>query len=127
MSRVFLKSYSQLQCGHSQPSMMPKGSLGGAGNRQVKQVPSLPSISRAWLPHWLQGSNVVSNVIILNSAVVFSPTAGLALCFRSCQSTLSGKKFPCTLITLCWLTIYPSVALSVGSAYMGGSVPLNDP
>ena len=54
--------------GQSQPSrnFPSNGSRSGAGNRQLRQVPPLPSISRAWLPHWLQGSNVVSKVIVLN-------------------------------------------------------------
>ena len=54
--------------GQSQPSrnFPSNGSRSGAGSRQLRQVPPLPSISRAWLPHWLQGSNVVSKVIVLN-------------------------------------------------------------
>ena len=58
-------AFSLLQCSHSHPSITPKGSLGGAGNRQDRQVPSFPSSSKASFPHWLQGSNVVRVVIVI--------------------------------------------------------------
>jgi hypothetical protein len=75
-------------------------------------VPMIPWWSTSW-PMCHVFVSFVFSVIILNCVVVLSPTTGLVLRFRSCQSTLGGKLLTVRIPTYVFLTLWLLTRLSV--------------